>query len=199
MKKLIVITTPGFFEGEAHILIRLFREGVRYLHLRKPGCHTEDIISLLNEIPIEFHPCIALHDCFEVSSTYRLGGIHLNRRNNRAPEDFKGRISCSCHSLQEIQEHPECDYVFLSPIFQSISKEGYGSGFSIERLQEASAQNQINEKVIALGGMDTTTIPHIRQLGFGGVAVLGALWGNSPSLEESDHIIKHYKQLQLCL
>lgn len=199
MNKLIVITTPGFFEGEAHILTHLFREGLIYLHLRKPGCNAQDMVSLLDKIPVEFYPQITLHDCHEISSTRKLGGIHLNSRNNRVPENFKGHISCSCHSLQEIQQHAECDYVFLSPIFHSISKEGYGSGFSIDELQEASAQNLINEKVIALGGMDTTTIPRLRQLGFGGIAVLGALWGNSPSLEKSDNIIKHYKQLQLCL
>lgn len=199
MKKLIVITTPDFFQGEADLLVRLFEEGLMYLHLRKPGCHRADIKSLLDEIPSVYYARIRLHDCFEVTSTYPLGGVHLNRRNSQIPTGFKGCISRSCHSLQEIEKYSDCDYLFLSPVFESISKEGYGSGFSIEALQKASAQNIIHDQVIALGGMSTTTIPRIRQLGFGGVAVLGALWGNTPSAEQSANIIKHYKQLQLCL
>ena len=42
-----------------------------------------------------------------------LGGIHLNKRNPEAPPLYKGSISRSCHSLEEIIEYkPVCDYVF---------------------------------------------------------------------------------------
>ena len=35
--KLIVITTPQFFEGEAAAVTSLFQNGLEILHLRKPG------------------------------------------------------------------------------------------------------------------------------------------------------------------
>ena len=35
--KLIVITTPQFFEGEAEAVTSLFQNGLEMLHLRKPG------------------------------------------------------------------------------------------------------------------------------------------------------------------
>ena len=59
------------------------------------------------------------------------------------------------------------------------------------------ADGIINQKVIALGGMDNTTIPLIEPLNFGGVAVLGALWGDNPSEKETGSIIERYKQLNI--
>ena len=48
----------------------------------------------------------------------------------------------------------------------------------------------------ALGGIDQTTLPLLRPFRFGGAAVLGALWGNHPSVDKEDSIITQYKKLQ---
>lgn len=45
------------------------------------------------------------------------------------------------------------DYLFLSPIFDSISKRGYLSQFSFESLQNAAKEGLIDGKVFALGGV----------------------------------------------
>lgn len=195
--KLIVITTPYLFEGESRILSLLFQAGMERLHLRKPQSTINELRILLEALPSAYHSRIVLHDHFELMTEYKLAGIHLNSRNHTIPEGFTGSISRSCHSLDEIQENRELDYVFLSPLFQSISKEGYGSGFSLEVLRKAATNGLINEKVIALGGMDQTTIPLIESFHFGGVAVLGALWGTAASEEQTDSIIKRYKQLNI--
>ena len=197
--KLIAITTPYFFEGEGLILETLFQEGMERLHLRKPQGSKQELRSLLDSIPVEFHSRIVLHDHFELTSEYRLAGIHLNSRNHAIPEGFRGSISRSCHSLQEIKANQQLDYVFLSPVFESISKEGYGSGFSLQTLQDAASLNIINEKVIALGGISEETISRIYAIGFGGVAILGALWGKVPDLSQKETIINRYKKIQLCL
>lgn len=196
--KLIVITTPRFYPGEGLILTRLFQEGMQRLHIRKPECSKEELCTLMEDIPPVYYSRIVLHDCFEIASALNTGGIHLNSRNRQIPDGFAGSISRSCHSLQEVQDSSSCNYVFLSPIFPSISKEGYGSGFSMETLKEASVCGIINEKVIALGGMDQQTIPLMKSLNFGGVAVLGALWGKEPAVKETNNIVKqHDKLLQL--
>lgn len=187
---------PYFFPNEHLLLTRLFQEGLQRLHIRKPGCSLVELQRLLQWIPAEYYPRIVLHDCFELACFYSLGGIHLNKRNNRIPTGFRGTISCSCHSLQEVQDSRSYEYVFLSPIFPSISKEGYGSGFSMQTLQEAASAHIIHSKVIALGGMDMRTIPLIQSLPFGGVAILGALWGDRPSIWHVDTILEQFKQLQ---
>ena len=159
MKKLIVITSPYFFKGEDSILSHLFDEGMQHLHLRKPDSEANELRKLLDRIPDIYYPKVVLHDCFNLAIEYGLGGIHLNRRNNQSPDGFTGTISCSCHSIEELEQFGKLDYLFLSPIFQSISKEGYGNGFKPETLRQASNAGIINDKVIALGGIDLTTLP----------------------------------------
>ena len=192
--KLIVITTPYFFSGEGEILTALFEAGMERLHLRKPDCEEAALRALLDSLPAVYHPRIVLHEHFELANRYSIGGIHLNRRNPVAPDGFKGSISRSCHSITELKEHSERDYLFLSPIFESISKIGYGNGFPPETLREASATGLINERVIALGGISPDTLPKLRPFTFGGAAVLGALWGECPSLKEKNTIIERYKR-----
>lgn len=196
MKKLIVITPPRFFKGEESILSQLFDEGMQSLHLRKPDSDANEIRKLLDRIPDIYYPKIVLHDCFGLAVEYGLGGVHLNRRNKQAPDSFKGSVSRSCHSIEEIRQSQEFDYLFLSPIFQSISKEGYGNGFEMKVLKQASDDGIISDKVIALGGIDLTTLPLLCPFRFGGAAVLGALWGNDPATKNTDSIISQYKKLQ---
>ena len=137
MKQLIAITLPTFFPGEAQVITTLFQNGLERLHLRKPAASADELRRLLDEIPGEYHPAIALHDHFELWKEYpAIGGVHLNSRNAEIPPGFRGRISRSCHTFEEVVANRHLSYCFLSPIFESISKEGYGSGFPMERLHK---------------------------------------------------------------
>lgn len=87
--------------------------------------------------------------------------------------------SLSCHSLEEVIEHKShCDYLFLSPIFDSISKQGYTHHFSEEELIEAREKGIIDRQVFALGGVEADKLPLLQSYGFGGAALLGSLWKN---------------------
>lgn len=175
--KLIIITRPDLYQGEAEEITELFRCGLRTLHLRKPGSDHAAVEALLSKIPAEYHPHIVLHEHFPLTDVYRLQGIHLNGRNPLPPQGYTGQVSRSCHSLQEaVQAKAVCSYVFLSPIYDSISKEGYGSHFTTEELHKAQADGLIDEKVIALGGVCLARLPEVRSLGFGGAALLGEVW-----------------------
>ena len=88
-------------------------------------------------------------------------------------------MSKSCHSLEEVKEWKEkCDYVSLSPIFDSISKQGYHAAFSSTEIEEASRQGIIDKKVLALGGVTFNKIDDVLRMGFGGGMILGDAWKN---------------------
>ena len=57
--KLIVITTPQFFEGEAAAVTSLFQNGLEILHLRKPGASAEEMEYFLRQLPMEYMPRIS--------------------------------------------------------------------------------------------------------------------------------------------
>lgn len=173
----IVITSPGFLQGEADFIDRLFNHGLDRLHLRKPGADIGECRRLLDGISREWLPRIVVHDNFGLCREYGLGGVHLNGRNPMAPPNHEGSVSRSCHSLEEISRYKgECDYLTLSPIFNSISKQGYMAAFEPEQLAAARDSGLIDSRVMALGGVTLENIPRVRELGFGGVAILGDVW-----------------------
>ena len=197
--KLILITTPTYFVEEDQIITTLFEEGLDILHLRKPQTSPVYAERLLTLIPEKYHKRIVVHDNFYLKEEYNLKGIHLNSRNPIAPENYSGHISASCHSFEEVTtQKKKCDYVFLSPIFDSISKEGYNSPFTPEDIREASRKGLIDKKVIALGGIDEDTILRIKDFGFGGAALMGGLWGKfDPNLDFNyQELVSHFQKLK---
>lgn len=175
--KLIVITRPDFFEGEAEWIEAMMRAGLPVLHLRKPAATAAETEALLRAIAPEYRGRIVLHDHFELAERYALRGIHLNGRNPEPPAGYRGRISRSCHTLDEVRRYKgRCEYVTLSPIFDSLSKRGYAAAFTAAQLAEARADGTIDERVIALGGITEENLEQVGRMGFGGAALLGTIW-----------------------
>ncbi len=193
------MTQPEFFVEEHQILTALFDEGLEILHLRKP--HSEPVYSerLLTLIPEEYRKRIVVHDHFYLKNEYKLKGIHLNSRNLEIPKNYKGHISCSCHSAEEVVARKKmCNYVLLSPVFDSISKEGYTSPFSPSMLAELAKKKVIDKKVMALGGVDLDNISMLKNHGFGGAVLLGAIWNhfNVHSTQDFKEMINHFRKLK---
>ena len=136
--KIIVITSPEFIPGEVSLINTLLEGGVTRIHIRKPQAGEEEVRKLIEAIDKRWHPQLSLHDHHNLALVYGCG-IHLNARNPLPPEGWQGITSASCHSIEEAEERKKtCDYVFLSPIFDSISKQGYAAAFTKEELAEAS-------------------------------------------------------------
>ena len=193
--KWIIITSPEFLSGEATFISKLFSQGLDLLHLRKPEASLEAYKRLLLQIPKHWYSRIVLHEHFALAEKFGLHGIHLNRRCSQVPDSFRGSISCSCHTLEEVKKQKASkDYVFLSPIFDSISKVGYHAAFSPTLLKQAAVENVIDEKVIALGGITAKNIPLVKEWHFGGVALLGDIWKRM-SDPQVDEYLNHIRTL----
>lgn len=172
--KCIVITSPSFFEGEVSFLHRLFNAGIDLLHLRKPNATADECAAILSKLSLEERRHTVVHQHFEQAVQYELHGIHLNHRCPKPLPNYAGSVSRSCHSLEEVTQHkPFCNYVFLSPIFNSISKQGYMTAFTNDELTRAATEGIIDDKVYALGGVTPSHIPILKAWRFGGAAMLG--------------------------
>lgn len=174
----IAITPENISPIEHRMITAILDAGWDGVHLRHPGASLSDMRRLLMDIPQRHYHKLRLHGHFELLNEFNLGGIHLNRRCPKAPTLYRGAISRSCHSIEEISQYTECDYVTLSPIFDSISKQGYCSAFSEEELTLIPPG-----KVVALGGVTPERIPTLMRYPFSGYAVLGFLFG-AQSLQE---------------
>lgn len=169
----IVITCPDFFPGESETIAAMLRSGkADRVHLRKPASEAAEMAALIEAIPADLYPRLSLHDHFQLAMRYGLGGVHLNSRNPKAPDGRHGLLSRSLHSINEVRHlGPEFDYAFISPVYPSISKPGYKAEFSIDDLRP-----WLSRRIYALGGVSPDKLPQLQEAGFGGVAMLGAVW-----------------------
>lgn len=175
--KIIAITTPKVTDEDAAIIRQLLERGIHTVHLRKPDSDIDECRRLLAKFTAEERSKIIVHDYPQLYYEFSLKGIHINRNVTSLPDGYKGLRTRSCHSFEEVMKYRDnYDYVFLSPIFDSISKEGYKSGFSDEQLREASKAGIIDSKVIALGGVTFNKMDYLRRLNFGGAAMIGAIY-----------------------
>lgn len=186
--RIIVITPPEYIEKEANIIVQLLEHGVWAVHLRKPGTDAASLESLIQKIPQRWRSQLVLHDHFKLVKPYALKGVHLNRRNPIPPDDFNGSVSQSFHSIEELKDMAHLDYAFLSPIFDSISKQGYHAAFSHEQLYDAHEQGLINERVYALGGVSIDRLKEVATIGFGGAAMLGDVWKHAAQPDFNDYL-----------
>lgn len=172
----IAITYPYAIDKEDVIIRHLLANGFDIVHLRKPDANIDYCRELLGRLtPLEL-ACIVVHDYYALYEEYALRGVHLNHNISSYPPHYRGTRTRSCHSFDEVVKYKEeCDYLFLSPIFDSISKRGYLSKFSHNELLNASIRGIIDDKVIALGGVTPDKIRYLKSLHFGGAAMLGAL------------------------
>ena len=162
--KLIIISSPTNVPNEHEIINSMFEAGMECFHVHKPSFSEEEIKNYIQKIQAKNHNKITLHS------------NHLK-----------------FHSLKELEDcKEEYDYAFLSPIFDSISKSGYKSKFDLQELKKNlfHSTDAMGGKAIALGGIDEDKIEIANELGFDGVAVLGALWINKNPVEKFKRLLK---------
>lgn len=170
----IGITPPDFRPYEGESIVRLLDERADIMHLRKPGCSVRDMEALIRSIPESYYYRLRVHSCFELCGKYGLRGVHLNSREHDVPAGVTN-ISRSCHHVAEldnpIPDGCRLEYQTLSPIYDSISKRGYSSGFKLEEIKDCL----IGKEVIALGGVTIDKFVELSDAGFIGAAMLGCL------------------------
>ena len=192
--KVILITPEEPRKNEVEIISEALEVGLYRCHLRRPHWSVEETRAFLDSFSPEALAKIVLHDHHQLAKEYPVAGIHFNQRHPFTQRPIGLSASISCHSLEEVEQyHDQMDYLFLSPIFNSISKPDYPAQFSLEQLRTSTI---IDERVIALGGISLERLPQLHGIPFGGVALLGDFWSCLPSANPIDHL-RNYLSLDI--
>jgi thiamine-phosphate pyrophosphorylase len=102
-------------------------------------------------------------------------------------------LSTSIHQLEDADKvSGGFDYVFLGPVFNSISKQGYTSTISKDRKLPVTTT-----KLIAIGGIKENNIQNALQIGFKGVALLGTIWQSNDPVNSFQEIKKTWNSIVL--
>jgi len=178
-----------------NILHELFEMGLEYYHLRKPHEDYEQHCNYLEEIDSKYHAKIVVHYFHELMNDFDLKGIHYREQQRKDANENELQkyinkknvsVSSSFHSIEDIEAcRVNFNYHFLSPVFSSISKQGYqGKEFIV---------NHISKQVIGVGGVTVGNLEIIDSMGYSGVGVLGGIWNNSTPIENFKTMLDFYK------
>ncbi|WP_066218134.1 thiamine phosphate synthase [Formosa haliotis] len=184
---IVLIAPETDIPQEIEILHQLFNAGLQYYHLRKPEKSFDAHAEYLNQIDTAFHNRIVVHDHHDLINSYNLKGIHFQEQKRKDHIENPGQyfktlnmfgktISSSFHEPEDLAAcYFEFDYHLLSPVFSSISKQGYeGRGFDV---------NHIDKTIIGMGGVTADNIDRFKALGYKGVGVLGGIWNSENPVE----------------
>lgn len=184
----VVIASEKDVPQELEILNRLFKKGLMVYHLRKPDKSLEEHRLFLDQIDVQFHNRIVTHFFPELTDHYNLKGVHLQEQVRvdlgseleTYVEQFQENgfsVSSSFHDPKTLEDCPiNFNYQLLSPVFSSISKEGYdGKGFDVLGTRKL---------ICGMGGVNQNTIPKILKMGYQGIGVLGGIWNSKRPVED---------------
>jgi len=183
--QLILLSPPEAVPAETAVVGELLAGGLGRFHVRKPAWSRAEVAAYVAEIPTRYHARLVLHAHYSLAAEQRLGGIHLTAASRaglaRLPPLRPGQtLSTAFHSLEEIRRHRRrYDYVFLSPVFDSLSKTNYPAAFDLSEVATELAKLRrpgYVPQVIALGGIEAARLAAVQRAGFAGAAVLGAVW-----------------------
>jgi thiamine-phosphate pyrophosphorylase len=186
---IIVITPEEMMKNETELINELFQEGLDLLHIRKPFINSEEMADFIQKIDSEFHHQLVLHSHYDLAKDFNISRFHfreIDRQNDLYKSFADKTISTSVHDIETFNElNEEWEYAFISPVFPSISKKGYGENSNI--LNDIKKRTHSNVKLMALGGINENNIHEVFNNGVDGMALLGAIW-------ESDEPLNVFKK-----
>ena len=126
-------------------------------------------------------PKVIVNTRVDLAIAVGAAGVHLPAESI-APATLRGwtgrefLIGVSCHSVPEVRqaEMEGADYAFLSPIFLSPSKPGYGPPLGSDVLRDACRGVRI--PVLALGGVNEANAGECTAAGAAGFASISAFF-----------------------
>lgn len=196
---IILIAPENDVPNEIEILHQLFQEGLNYYHFRKPHKNYEQHSAYLKQIDVKYHNRIVVHYHHELINAFNLKGIHFQEQKRIDHIDNPGQyfknfnmfgktISSSFHEPEVLKQCDfEFDYHLLSPVFSSISKQGYkGKGFNV---------TDIDKTIIGMGGVTPNNLKEFDKLGFKGVGVLGGIWNNETPIATFKKMKAHFNNI----
>jgi len=196
--KPIVICYPTQLDKEIEAINALFAAGLEVLHVRKPAYSEAEMVAFIDSVDAQYQDRIVVHSHLAIVEPKGLRGVHFTSYNRHLIDDYSDKPlpkSISVHSMSELINLSESfNYALLSPVFESISKEGYGPAIDQSVLKNYLEKNH-DVPVLALGGIDHKNVDVAKELGFDGVVLHGHLWAQFEKDSDVDGVVERFKEV----
>jgi thiamine-phosphate pyrophosphorylase len=185
---LYVITDVARAGGLTHAEIaeRAIAGGADVVQLRDKVCGARELCHIgrtIRAITVKTGTLFIVNDRLDVALACGADGVHLGQDDIRvgvarqiAPPGFIIGVSVGTADEAIRGEQDGADYIALSPVFSTASKNDAGPGRGLEVLR--AIRLSVSVPVIAIGGINLGNVHEVIAAGADGVAVISAVVGN---------------------
>jgi thiamine-phosphate pyrophosphorylase len=174
---------------------RAVRAGVRAVQLRERDLPTRELIMLAEEFQCQAPEAkLFINDRVDLALALDAHGTHLREsslptsvaRGLLRPQQLLGR---SVHSVEgvTVAEREGADFVVLGPIYETPSKQAYGSPLGLRLLEQAARTTRV--PIFAIGGITAARVREVLQAGAFGVAVLSSILSSADVEQATDALL----------
>jgi thiamine-phosphate pyrophosphorylase len=158
--------------------------GARAVVLREKDLPLPERAALAGELRSVLEPVGGVLVWAGLAGSATAGGVHLSAAD-AFPAPRPSVVGRSCHSAADLARARAegCDHVFLSPVFLTASKPGYGPALGLAGLAELVP---LGPPAYALGGIGPDDVPGCLAAGAWGVAVMGGVMRDPSTVR--DHL-----------
>jgi thiamine-phosphate pyrophosphorylase len=205
--ELYVITDEKISQGLTHqeIAIKAIEGGADVIQLRAKDIDGADLYRVAVDIrrtTRDTGTLFIVNDRLDIAMASQADGVHLGQGDmplsaarRISPKGFIIGISVGNMEEAIAAEREGADYVALSPIFPTTSKDDAGPGGGLAVLRQI--REAVRIPVIAIGGIDRNNVRDVLLAGADGIAVISAVVGQKDvvaAAKEMKGIITEAKQ-----
>jgi thiamine-phosphate pyrophosphorylase len=183
--RLLLVTDRHQTRGRAlvSVLAQALKAGSLGIQIRERDLEVKALLPLSSEIRslgAAGGSQVLINDRIDVALSFDGVGVHL--RSDSLPVAVARRLigsqrllGVSVHSVSEAvqAEADGADYIVLGPIYETASKQRFGSPLGLTTLEHAARTVQL--PIIGIGGVTASRARDVRAAGAFGVAVITAI------------------------
>ena len=206
---LYVITDEAIAGGLTHaeIALRAIAGGADVIQLRDKVCGCRELIRIgraLRMITMNSGTLFMVNDRLDVALACGADGVHLGQDDIRvgvarqiAPPGFIIGVSVGTVDEAVRAEEEGADYIAISPVFSTVSKNDAGPGLGLDVIREI--RRSVSVPVIAIGGINLDNVRQVIAAGADGVAVISVVVGSRDIIAASRELKKRISESKQAL
>lgn len=164
------------------IISKALNAGIDSVVLREKDLNADELYCLAKRVKkITGRKCrFLVNSRVDIALAVNADGVHLS--SSSVPVSFARKIlgknkliGVSCHSVRDaVRSRKEgADYIFLGPVYRTLSKVKYGKPLGVRLIREA--KKKIRIPVIAIGGIKKENTAEVLKNGADGIAVISGI------------------------